>query len=63
MIRKYWSDLADDLRQNPMKFYKTFKPFLDRKDKGDGVRDIHLNMEHQCKWREKTWSPLTRVNL
>lgn len=48
-IRKYWSELADDLRQNPMKFYKTFKPFLDRKDKGDGPRDIHLNMEHQWK--------------
>jgi len=48
-IRKYCSELADDLRQNPMKFYKTFKPFLDRKDKGDGARDIHLNMEHQWK--------------
>ena len=48
-ISKYWSELADDLRQNPMKFYKMFKPFLDRKDKGDGARDIHLNMEHQWK--------------
>ena len=48
-IRKYWSELADDLRQNPTKFYKTFKPFLDRKDKGDGPRDIHLDMEHQWK--------------
>ena len=38
-IRKYWSELADDLRQNPMKFYKTFKLFLDRKDKGDGARN------------------------
>ena len=43
-IRKFWGELADDLRQNPMKFYKTFKPFRDRKDKGDG--DIPLNMEH-----------------
>ena len=32
-----------------MKFYKTLKPFLDRKDKGDGPRAIHLNMEHQWK--------------
>ena len=56
-IRKYGSELADDLRQNPMKFYKTFKPFLDRKDKGDGPRDIHLNMEHQWKWREKREVP------
>ena len=23
-----------------------FKPFLDSKGKGDGARDIHLNMEH-----------------
>ena len=52
-IRKYWSELSDDLRQNPMKFYKTFKPFRDRKDKGDGARDIPLNMEHQWKWRGK----------
>ena len=48
-ISKYCSELADDLRQNPMKFYKIFKPFLDSKDKGDGARDIHLNMEHQWK--------------
>ena len=52
-IRKFWGELSDDLRQNPMKFYKTFKPFRDRKDKGDGARDIHLNMEHQWKWRGK----------
>ena len=35
----------DNLRQNPKNFYKTFKPFLDRKDKGDGSRDIHLNID------------------
>ena len=40
-----------------MKFYKTFKRFLDRKEKGDGERDIHLNMEHQWKWREKLGVP------
>lgn len=44
-IRNYWSVVSDNLRQNPKNFYKTFKPFLDRKDKGDGTRDIHLNID------------------
>ncbi|XP_020620324.1 uncharacterized protein LOC110058075 [Orbicella faveolata] len=44
-IRNYWSEVSDNLRQNPKNFYKTFKPFLDRKDKGDGTRDIHLNID------------------
>lgn len=39
-IRKYWSELAGDLRQNPMKFYKTFKPFLDMRTR-EMVQEIY----------------------
>ena len=44
-IRKYWTEVMDDLRQNPRTFYKTFRLFLDRNDKGDGARDIHLTID------------------
>ena len=44
-IRKYWTEASDDLRQNRRKFYKTFKLFLDRNDKGGGASDIHLNID------------------
>lgn len=44
-IRNYWSKVLNNFHQNPKNFYKTFKPFLDKKDKGDGTRDICLNFD------------------
>lgn len=41
----YWSKVLNNFHQNPKNFYKTFKPLLDKKDKGDGTRDICLNFD------------------
>lgn len=44
-MRNYWSKVLNNFHQNPRNFYKTFKPFLHKKDKGDGTRDICLNLD------------------
>lgn len=43
----------DELRQNPRNFDKTFKQFLDLKDKGDDTRDIQLNIDGSLETDQK----------
>ena len=33
-IREFWKQKADDLKSKPSDFYKTFRPFLNNKSKG-----------------------------
>ena len=45
-IKQYWKEVLHDLKSNPKKFFQTFKPFLDRKDKEDNrKRKIHLSID------------------
>ena len=45
-IKQYWKEISQDLQSCPKKFFQTFKPFFDRKDKEDnGKREIHLSID------------------
>ena len=42
-IKAYWKKKADDLKTKPKEFYKTFGPFLNKKEKGEDNINININ--------------------
>ena len=47
-IKSYWKTKAEDLKNKPQDFYKTFMPFLSSKSKCRQVSDIKLNINGQA---------------
>ena len=43
-VRQYWKKKTSDLKENPRKFFETFKPFL-RPKKGVLGTDINLKVD------------------
>jgi hypothetical protein len=42
-IKNYWNGISIELNSNPRQFFKTFKPFLNSKNK-TGNTEISLNI-------------------
>ena len=47
-IKSYWKAKAEDLKNKPQDFYKTFMPFLSSKSISRQVSDIKLNINGQA---------------
>ena len=47
-IKSYWKTKAEDLKNKPQDFYKTFMPFLSSKSKCRQVLEIKLNINGQA---------------
>ena len=46
-LKAYWKNVSNSIKSDPRKFYKTFTPFLDVKNKQNAKEDICLKIDHK----------------